>query len=133
MIEIAFDNQTAEYRPGEMISGQVSGNDLQREKREIKTRLIWFTNQQRHHKTIAHQQTMAVSASGYRAFKFPAPIGPFSFKGKLFSIYWAIEVELENETFTEPLTISLTGKKIVLNKSFEKGKLQPLKKELKPN
>lgn len=141
MIEIVFDNQTAEYRPGEMISGKVIWSNLPDKKREIETLLIWYTDSIqfdaldprasffREQKTIAHQQTVAVSASGFRDFKFPAPIGPFSFSGELFSLFWAIEVEIGRKIYSGPLTISPTGKKIVLNQSYKDGKIQPLKKE----
>ncbi len=146
MIEIMFDKQPAEFQPGEMISGIINWNDLKKENWAFETRLLWHTDRRsdtsqkwqplvgrqraRTRKIIAHQQTVATSSKGSRPYMFPAPIGPFSFTGKLLTLRWVVEVETADETYSEPLTLSLTGKEILLQKSFENGELNPPKKEL---
>ncbi len=149
MIEIIFDKQPAEFQPGEMISGNINWNDLAIEDWAFEARLLWYTEKRYNareswqpvnsrerdlkrspYKVIAHQKTIATSSKGSRPFMFPAPIGPFSFKGNLLALCWSVEVESANETSRKLLSLSLTGKEIVLRKSYKDGK--PLtKRELR--
>ena len=131
MITISFENDKREFRPGDMISGRINWTNMDADD-VLTTRLVWYSKSAfENEHVIALQQTLVTEPTGMRRFMYLAPESPFSCEGKLVSVYWAIEVQFEKETISEPLTISLTGKPVVLHKSYQNGVLQPKEKDKK--
>lgn len=98
----------------------------------LTTRLVWYSKSRFENETVvALQETIVTDPIGMRLFMYPAPESPYSCEGKLVSVSWAIEVRFNKETVSEPITISSTGKPVVLHKSYQNGVLQPKEKDKK--
>ncbi len=94
MIAIDFETKRNAFSSGEKIVGSVRWSELGEPVENIEVRLIWYTQGKGDRDvTIVDQQTLpATAASGQSEFEFTAPVGPYSFSGKLISLIWAIEV-----------------------------------------
>jgi len=128
MIEISLNQTPPEYRPGDVISGRVVWTELDEQTTSLETRLIWFTEGK-------GDQDVGVAISipakltapeGNLPFEFSAPTRPYSFSGKLISLIWAAEVVLfpSREGKRKQITISSTGKELVLDKSHKDSALK---------
>lgn len=124
MITISLDQRSAEFRPGDTISGSVSWSQLPEHITGLEARLLWYTEGKGNQDldVVASQQLMGEpgdqserlqnassrmqdastrlssgsdgSQEGSARFDFTAPTRPFSFSGKLISLVWTIEVVL---------------------------------------
>ncbi len=129
MITISFDDSTTHFRPGETVSGTVSWSGLGSETDRLDIRLLWYTEGKGDQDVeVVNSLPLTVTQpDGSTGFEFTAPTRPFSFSGKLISLIWAIEVVLfpGREGFREPMTLSMDGSEVKLEKSFEGEALKP--------
>lgn len=106
------------YVPGQEISGRVSWT-LDSAPDRIELRLFWFTDSDGANDVgIVDRIVMnGPSQYGSRGFSFTLPQGPYSFKAKHVSLFWALEaVALPSKEFYRLLfALSPTGDPIVLN------------------
>ena len=119
MVKIGTRDSRTEFRPGEEISGAV-GWQLTQPPKSVEVRLFWYTRGKGTEDvsvvdTVRFDNPKQEEA---RPFSFTAPAGPYSFSGKLISLIWALELVTEpgNESARLDLTISPTGKEVVLNR-----------------
>ena len=91
---IEFHQTEHTWKPGQLISGEVTWKDLDPESESIEIRLIWFTRGKgdRDFEVIHAKSVDRPEVAGGEPFEFPAPNWPASFSGKLLSLIWAIEV-----------------------------------------
>ncbi len=129
MIEIQLAQTPPEYRPGDIISGRVDWLDLDQQVTSLEVRLIWYTQGKGDQDVgVATSIPCKLTApSGNLPFEFSAPSRPFSFSGKLISLIWAVEVVLfpEHEGERKQITISGSGKEVVLDKSLNAKAISP--------
>ena len=123
MITISLDQSNTHFRPGEAISGTVSWADLGEQTDKLETRLVWYTEGKGNQdiEVIKSLPLHVTQPDGSARFEFTAPTRPFSFSGKLISLIWVIEVVVfpNRDGYREPLTLSLDGSEIKLEKSFK--------------
>jgi hypothetical protein len=112
------DNRT-EFRPGEEILG-AAGWQLAQSPKSVEVRLFWYTRGKGTEdvevvETVRFDNPQREEA---RPFRFTVPAEPYSFSGKLISLIWALELVAlpGKESARLDLTISPTGKEILLNK-----------------
>lgn len=129
MITISLDQPSAQYRPGETISGSVSWPQLTEEIDGLEIRLLWYTEGKGSQdiEVVAVEKSEAPRSAGSIRFQFVAPTRPFSFSGKLISLAWTLEVVLlpTGEGFREPIVLSGDGREIQLAQSFDNVALKP--------
>lgn len=126
MLKIVFDLAKPEYRPGEMIAGEVVWESLPPETETVGVRLLWYTQGKGDRDIdLVAESDIAIGAtevsSGRQRFEFVAPHRPYSFSGKLIELSWAVEaVVLPNrDSVLEKISISATGANILLHQSFD--------------
>lgn len=54
-------------------------------------------------------------ASDNRPFEFQLPTGPYSFSGRLISLIWALELQVDKELTRTEIVLSPSGKEILLH------------------
>lgn len=84
-----------DLRPFETVAGRVSWS-LDKEPRGLELRLFWFTRGygSEESKTLA-SLPLGDAARGERDFSFELPDQPWSVKGRMVTIIWALEVVAE--------------------------------------
>lgn len=98
MFNIRLDRPEAAFKPGDVISGQVTwekdSEGASDELEKVEVRMIWYTagKGERDFDIVANWPVVSPQKSGNTQFKFVAPTRPYSFSGKLVSLIWAIEV-----------------------------------------
>ena len=115
MIEVTLDENKHNYLPGEVVRGTVEWQ-FERDVRAIEIRLIWKTTGKGDSDTGMVDSIVIEKPGGYRKtpFELRFPAGPYSFSGKLISIYWRLEVVTNptTETVVRSLAMSPTGREI---------------------
>lgn len=111
-----YESRTS-FRPGEAIRGRAMWV-LEKDPHAVEIRLFWYTSG-KGSPDVGIVETQAVPSPGRRGeteFSFRAPVGPYSFSGKLISLQWAVEVVAlpGREAQRQDLTISPTGAEIIL-------------------
>lgn len=93
MTTITIDRK--DLRPFESVAGRVAWS-LEKEPRGLELRLCWFT------RGYGSEESMTIAslplgdaARGERAFSFELPDQPWSVKGRMVTIVWALEVVAE--------------------------------------
>lgn len=92
-LEIALDEDSRRFHPGEEIRGTVSW-ELDKLPRKIEVRLFWYTRGKAD-QDVGVVETLPIEpqyASGRQAFRFRLPDSYYSFSGKHISLIWAIEL-----------------------------------------
>ena len=116
MIAINLNKHSDDYRPGEIIAGEVVWSDIQADRMDV--RLIWYTEGKgdRDVEIVDSNDLLQPQTKGSHQFQFVAPHRPHSFSGKLVSLSWAIEAILFPSMDAEQrnLVISPTGKETLL-------------------
>jgi hypothetical protein len=128
MITISLDQSNTGFRPGETIVGTVSWSDLGEHSDKLETRLVWYTEGKGNQdiEVVKSLPSQVTQPDGSARFEFTAPTRPFSFTGKLISLIWVIEVVVfpSREGYREPITLSLDGSEIKLEKSLDEEALK---------
>lgn len=111
-----------DYRPGEEVTGSVSWSlgfgEAPVEAAEV--HLLWFTRGkgERESEVVATRRLPAGSTrSDHLDFRLRLPAGPYSVRGNLVSIVWAVEAVLEpgGQANRIEITVSPTGREIALH------------------
>jgi len=115
MLNLNFTKKA--YRPGEMISGEITWNFDQLIK-SIELRLTWMRigPGDPEAMVVEAQQIPCDSPIGRGQFQFTAPAAPYSFMGSLFAIEWIIEASTNPPTTPAMfgLTISPNAEPVVM-------------------
>jgi hypothetical protein len=126
MLRIVFDATKPEYRPGEMIAGEVVWDELPAATKTVGVRLLWYTQGKGDRDIdLVAESDVAIGATevggGRQRFEFVAPHRPYSFSGKLIELSWAVEAVVlpANDSVLEQVFISATGTNVTLNQSFD--------------
>ena len=98
-IEITTEYENRAFVPGDRLRGQVSWTDPGTEPAEsAELRLFYYTAGKgtRDVEIVDSHQIPQPGQSGQFDYDFQLPEGPWSFSGKLVSIVWALEFQLDN-------------------------------------
>lgn len=95
-LRIDLHDDVAAFEPGEELSGSASWQ-LEKPARNIELRLFWFTQGRGTEdagvtETIRFEQPLNAET---RSFRIRLPDAPYSLKGRLISLVWALELILE--------------------------------------
>ncbi|MEN6337715.1 MAG: hypothetical protein ABFE01_25965 [Phycisphaerales bacterium] len=111
------DDKTV-FGPRDTIRGVIEWN-LDSNPRRLDLSLFWYTAGRgtRDVGMVHNAWFDDPGMHGSKEFSFALPDGPLSVSGKLVSIIWAIELTCSpgSETTRREITLSLTGKKILLD------------------
>jgi hypothetical protein len=116
-IVIQLDENRTAFRPGESIRGSVTWS-LAEVPRSGEVRLVWNTSG-KGTQNVSTVQTVTLAPASSREqqrFELRAPESPYTFSGRLVSLIWAIEVELQPHSHSarQEIVISPTGSEIDL-------------------
>jgi hypothetical protein len=114
-LKIAVRKQPAEYEPGEEIAGGVQWQ-LKKPPQSVQVRLLWHTSG-RGYQDVGVAATVQFDdpqQDDTRSFKFTAPEAPYSYRGPLITLGWAVELVAlpHNESAREELVIAPEGKTV---------------------
>lgn len=117
MMTIEIEGSRDRFQPGDTIEGNARWQ-LEPEPNGLELRLFWFT-QGKGNQDVEVIRKISINnagASGRRNFALVLPEGPYSFRGKLISLVWAIELvsdEPEEATRIE-FVVSPTGQEVMI-------------------
>lgn len=132
-LKIALHEDKTAFAPRETLDGVIEWN-LDSNPRRLDLSLFWYTaGRGMRDAGMVHQLSFdGPGTHGSKEFSFPLPDGPFSVSGKLVSIVWALELTCSpgSETTRRDITLSPTGKEIVLGSvpprnPFRQGRDEP--------
>ena len=112
-IEIEAD-QTS-FAPGRTISGHARWLFAEPpDKADLQ--LLWYTEGKGDDDVGLAEKIVFDSPqmSDLRRFEIQLPIGPYSFSGKLISLTWALELQIDKECMRKEIVLSPTGSEIML-------------------
>ena len=117
-VDITVRENKTEYRPREEISGEVRWN-LNEAPKAIEVRLFWYTSGKgtTDVEIVDDLRFDNPAARESRPYRFTLPEGPYSFSGKLISLLWALELEVEggdSNVARYQFVLSPSGKEVVL-------------------
>ena len=117
-LNIDITDQKTEFRPGEQITGTLRWN-LPENPESVELSLFWRTEGKgtQDSQLIERKKFESPGALGQKDFAFKIPSQPYSFSGRLISIIWALEATAypEEQTTRQQITISATGKEVVID------------------
>lgn len=118
-VEITVRENKAAYRPGEEISGEVRWN-FNEAPQAIELRLFWYTSGKgtTDVEIVDDLRFDNPAARESRPYRFTLPESPYSFSGKLISLLWALELEVDggdDNVARYEFVLSPSGKEIVLD------------------
>ncbi|HBO44500.1 MAG TPA: hypothetical protein DD670_11315 [Planctomycetaceae bacterium] len=113
---LEIDNGQTAFAPGETVGGEAGWN-LPASPKEVSLQLLWYTEGKGDEDAgLVEEVTFDLpQPSENRRFTFRIPEGPYSFRGKLISLAWAIELQVDREVVRRELVVSPTGEPIVLH------------------
>lgn len=108
------DNQTS-FSPGQTVSGTVCWLCLEPPKKASLV-LFWYTEGKGDEDLgiVEKVKFDSPQASDNRRFEFQLPVGPYSFSGRLISLTWALELEVDKECTRKDLVVSPGKTEILL-------------------
>jgi len=107
-ITIEVDYQNTEFTPGDTISGKVTWQAVEGDKK-IALRLFWFTTGRGTQEVTVIEELSWPAAQGSADFSMLLPQEPYSFTGTLIALSWALEaVFLPSEESSERYEFDLT-------------------------
>jgi len=114
-IDIQFDNDRNTFLPGQIMSGEVRWLCVEPPKK-ASLQLLWYTEGKSDEDVglVEKNEFDNPQLSDIRNFEFHLPVGPYSFSGKLISLTWALELQVDKECLRKEFTLSPTGKEILL-------------------
>lgn len=107
---ILIDENRVTFRPGELLRGEVRWQ----EQALTEIRLIWYTSGKGTTDTQVVQTIPGSGTIGSCRFEFRLPDSPPSFSGRLISLHWAVEAVSGSQTMRHEITLSPTGREILL-------------------
>ncbi len=124
-IDIHFRDGLTGHVPGGLLEGRVDWvlNGAPPEKIDI--RLFWFTNNSKDLHDVAVVESVTVphpTASGSHTFSFFLPEGPWSLRGQLFTLHWAVEVLAGRQSNRAEFVMAPGGETIILPTLEDPGK-----------
>ena len=95
-LTINLKSDVASFEPGEELTGSVSW-ELNKPPRDLELRLFWFTRGKGTEdaglvQSLRFEQPLNAET---RSFSFRLPEAPYSFRGSLISLVWALELIVE--------------------------------------
>jgi hypothetical protein len=113
-IEVSVDS--ANYRPGETVRGQVRWDLHKLPRKGLFVRLAWYTQGIGSQDSgVAAETNLSIAREqGSERFSLVMPDGPFSFSGKLITLQWIVEASASKTTGQAPIVLSLTGEEVQL-------------------
>ncbi len=108
------ENQTS-FLPGQTLAGTVRWMCSEAPKK-ASLQLIWFT-EGKGDEDVGLAEAVKFEnpyASGERPFEFQLPTGPYSFSGRLISLTWALELQVDKEVARKEIILSPSGSEIML-------------------
>ncbi len=117
-IRIELDQNQTTYQPGQEISGTVSWQH-DRVPKNACVRLIWYTQGKGTEDAgIAEKFVLDLpQPTDQRRFEWTLPAGPYSFSGRLISLIWAVELEVDKKFSRTDILVAPDGQEIVLGSS----------------
>jgi hypothetical protein len=120
-LQIHLEQDRNAFQCGKEIRGTAAWS-LDRQPGAIELSLYWRT-EGKGTQDIGIAQTVRFDnpgMMGMQEFSIKAPVGPFSFSGKLISILWALELACEKgkESVRKDIVISPTGTEVVCSDSI---------------
>jgi hypothetical protein len=114
-IDIELDKQKTSYRPGDVVTGATRWR-LDKPIKKLELRLIWYTEGKGDEDAgLAESQVVERPGLADRSsFQFVLPNGPYSFSGTLISLTWALEVVVGDVCERQVITVTPTGREILL-------------------
>ena len=123
-LNIALHEDKATFAPGQTVQGTIRWS-LQTNPEHLDFSLFWYTAGKgtRDVGVVETARFDNPGACGSKEFAFPLPDGPYSFSGKLISLIWALELTCKpgSETARREITLSPTGREIVLGEVSKQG------------
>ena len=108
------DNQTS-FLPGQIVSGIVRWLCLEPPKK-VRLELFWYTEGKGDEDVglVEKIKFESPQASDNRRFEFQLPVGPYSFSGRLISLMWTLELQVDKDCTRKELVVSPVGNEILL-------------------
>ena len=117
-LEISTELDNLAFVPGDRVRGRVSWTSDEPEPPEsVDLRLFYYTAGKgtRDVEIVDRHRFERPGLSGEQEFSFQLPEGPYSFSGKLVSLIWALELQLDDGPSERlEITLSPTGEEIDL-------------------
>lgn len=115
--KIIIDDNKKNFLPGKTVSGKVEWS-FPESPDSLELRLFWYTRG-KGDEDIGIVETVgfdSLTPSDSRKFCITLPDSPYSFSGRLISLYWALELVSKSpaNTSREEIVVSPTGEEIVL-------------------
>ncbi|HQH25839.1 MAG TPA: hypothetical protein PLP17_00470 [Oligoflexia bacterium] len=118
---IEIEGRKKVFLPGDMLRGRIRWSCAETPK-TAELRLFWYTRG----KGTAHSELVEglrydrAGPSESHNFDFKLPLAPYSFSGKLITLTWALELDIEgcSDPAVEEFVVSPFGKEVQLNASL---------------
>lgn len=125
-LQIALKKQKTSFEPGEELSGGVHWS-LDQPPEKVELRLFWYTEGKATEEVgqVDREAFESPQMQETREFRFGLPWSPYSFKGELVSLVWALELVAEPSGDCTRLDFVMApeGKEIVLS-GLRKGSVE---------
>lgn len=117
-LRIELDQNQTAYQPGQTISGTASWQH-DRVPKNACVRLYWHTQGKGTEDAgVAEEFILDMpQMSDRRRFEWTLPAGPYSFSGRLISLIWGVELEVDKEYCNTDIIVAPNGEEIVLGSS----------------
>ena len=115
-LTLEIDNGQTAFAPGETIGGEAGWN-LPAWPKKSRLQLLWYT-EGKGDEDAGLVEEIALDTpqpSETRRFDFRLPEGPYSFRGNLILLTWAIELQVDGEVLRREVVVSPTGQPIALH------------------
>ncbi len=114
-IDIEITDKQTSFLPGQTISGNVRWLCSDPPKK-ASLQLIWYTEGKGDEDVGLADKIKFENlyASDEKPFEFQLPIGPYSFSGRLISLTWALELQVDKEVIRKEIVLSPNGNEIML-------------------
>ena len=114
-IDIEIKDGRTSFLPGQTLGGHTRWLCSEPPKK-ASLQLIWFTEGKGDEDVGLVEEIRFKNpyASDERPFEFQLPGGPYSFSGKLISLTWALELQVDNECVRKEIVLSPSGNEIML-------------------
>ena len=114
-LQIEIEGGQQAFMPGETIRGRVQWQ-MNNDPRKAILRIFWFTQGKGTEDSCLHEEIKFENPGPVEehAFEFVLPVGPYSFSGRLISLIWMVELEVDKKYARQDVVLSPTGQEIKL-------------------